>query len=88
MPLSARQGVELETADDAAAFAAKVLAVMDPVSGDAMGRLARDRILADYAWSSRLARLDELLARGDSSRATQSIAAAPARLASATVSTR
>ena len=88
MPLTARQGIELETADDAAAFAAKVLAVMDPASGDAMGRLARDRILADYAWSSRLARLDELLARGDNLRATQSIAAAPPRLAPAAVSTR
>ena len=54
--------VDLEVADDATAFAAKVLAVMDPAAGDGMGRLARARIVADYAWTSRFARLDELIA--------------------------
>ena len=48
--LSARPGIELEVADDAHAFAAKVLESMDPVRGERMGVLARSRVLADYAW--------------------------------------
>jgi len=80
--LSARQGVELEVADEASAFAAKVLAVMSPSRGDAMGRLARARILADYAWSSRFALLDELLA-GDPARAARSHVVSPLRLTTA-----
>jgi glycosyltransferase involved in cell wall biosynthesis len=63
--LTARPGVELEAADDAPDFAAKVLACMDPERGAAIGRLARSRVLADYAWSSRLARLDDLIERSD-----------------------
>ena len=61
--LTARPGVELEVADDASAFAAKVLACMHPEHGDGIGQHARARILADYAWSSRFARLDELIER-------------------------
>ena len=78
--LTARQGVELEAADDASDFAAKVLAVMDPERGDGMGRLARVRILADYTWSSRLARLDEVIARTDLARPLPSEAAPLRRL--------
>ena len=63
--LTARTGVELEAADDAPDFAAKVLACMDPSAATRMGRRARARILADYAWSSRLALLDDLLERAD-----------------------
>ncbi len=81
--LTARQGVELEAADDASDFAAKVLAVMDPERGDGMGRLARARILADYTWSSRLARLDEVIARTDLARPPPSDAAPLRRLAPA-----
>jgi sugar transferase (PEP-CTERM/EpsH1 system associated) len=76
--LSARPGVELEVADDASDFAAKVLAVLDPERGGDMGRLARARILADYTWPSRLARLDEVIARTDLAR-PQLSAAAPLR---------
>jgi sugar transferase (PEP-CTERM/EpsH1 system associated) len=86
--LTARQGVELEVADDAPEFAAKVLAVMDPERGEGMGRLARARILKDYAWSSRLARLDELIARADRARAPSSTVAPLRRLAPAPASTR
>ena len=84
--LTARQGVELEAADDAADFAAKVLAVMDPGQGEAMGRLARARIVADYTWSSRLARLDELMARADLARfaGVNAATAAPTRRRSGT----
>ena len=86
--LSARQGVELEVADDASDFADKVLAVMDPERGDGMGRLARARILADYAWSSRLTRLDDLMARADLARPPSSTPAPLRRLAAAPASTR
>ena len=86
--LSARLGVDLEVADDAAAFAAKVLAVMDPAAGDGMGRLARARILADYTWTSRFARLDELIARGEITRPAPSPAGASPRPATAAVGTR
>lgn len=63
--LTAQSGVELDAADDAPDFAAKVLACMDPKRGDAIGRRARSRILEDYAWSSRLALLDDLIERSD-----------------------
>jgi len=84
--LSARPGIELEVADDAAAFAAKVLAVMDPAIAEGMGRRARERILTDYAWSSRFARLDELLAYSDAPRLAPVPASPSARPAAAAVS--
>ena len=86
--LSARVGVELEVADDSATFATKVLALMDPVAGDGMGRLARARILADYAWTSRFARIDELIARRDTLRPAPSPAGESLRPATAAVGTR
>lgn len=58
--LNASAGIEFEVADDAVAFAAKTHALMDPATGEAMGRLARARVLADYAWTSRFARIDDL----------------------------
>lgn len=86
--LTARQGVELEAAGDATDFAAKVLAAMAPERGEPMGRLARARILADYAWSSRLARLDELIAGTDRARPPASTPAPLRQLATAPASTR
>ena len=61
--LSVEQGVELEVASDARAFASKVLASMDPERGDALGRRARARVLKDYVWAASLEQLDELLQR-------------------------
>jgi glycosyltransferase involved in cell wall biosynthesis len=61
--LSALPGVELEVASDAEAFASKVLALLDPVRGDAMGRVARSRVLEDYAWSASFKLLEDLLQR-------------------------
>jgi sugar transferase (PEP-CTERM/EpsH1 system associated) len=86
--LTARQGVELETADDAVDFATKVLALMDPERGDGMGRLARARIVADYSWSSRLARLDELIAHTDRAYPPTSTPAPLRRLAPAPANTQ
>ncbi|TMH54809.1 MAG: glycosyltransferase, partial [Betaproteobacteria bacterium] len=86
--LSARIGVELEFADDAAAFAAKVLAVMEPAAAAIMGRRARARVLADYTWTSRFARLDELIAQSETTRSAPTPAYASPRPATAAVSTR
>jgi glycosyltransferase involved in cell wall biosynthesis len=86
--LTARPGVDLEVADDAIVFAAKVLAVMDPAAAATMGRLARARILADYAWTSRFARLDELIARGETTRPAPSPAGVSPRAVTAAVGTR
>jgi len=59
--LRARPGVELETAEGAAAFADRTLAVLDPRRGGPMGEKARARICAGYSWDRSLARFGELL---------------------------
>ena len=69
-----------------ARLAAKVLACMDHGRGDAIGRRARDRILADYAWSSRLALLDDLIERSDLVRQPSSAQAPLRRLVTAPAS--
>jgi len=86
--LSVQRGVELEVADDAPGFAAKVLALMDPTAGDDMGRRARARVLADYAWTSRLSSLDELIARGLAPRRAPAPGGESLRPATAAMSTR
>ncbi len=60
--LSAK-GDEIEVASDARSFADKVLALLDPDRGDALGRRARERMLKDYSWRASLAQLDVLLER-------------------------
>jgi len=72
--LSARPGVELEVAEGAHDFAAKVLESMEPVRGERMGALARSRVLADYAWPASFKLLDELL---EQDRAPSGAAVAP-----------
>jgi sugar transferase (PEP-CTERM/EpsH1 system associated) len=86
--LSARPGIDLEVADDAVAFAAKVLAVMEPATAAIMGQRARARVVADYTWTSRFARLDELMAQGETTRSAPTPACASPRPATAAVSTR
>lgn len=61
--MSARVGVEIEAASDAAGFVDKVLALMDAERAGRMGAGARARVLSDYAWSASYARLDALLER-------------------------
>jgi polysaccharide biosynthesis protein PslH len=74
---SARSGIEIEVADDAAHFAAKVLAVMDPRIGEAMGRRARTRVEEDYTWSTNLSGFDELLDAPAPARAASPAATFP-----------
>lgn len=59
--LSARAGLELEVAADAQGFTAKVQALMEPGAAQDMGRLARERILRDYAWPASFSLLDAVL---------------------------
>jgi sugar transferase (PEP-CTERM/EpsH1 system associated) len=61
--LSARRGVELEVASEAAEFAERVLALMDPERALRMGTLARSSVLSDCSWPVSYAKLDELLDR-------------------------
>ena len=75
--LSAQPGIELEVADDADVFAARVLGAMVPVHGAELGARARARVLADYQWSARLARLDDLLARSPPRSVAPSVTRVP-----------
>jgi sugar transferase (PEP-CTERM/EpsH1 system associated) len=59
--MSARPGVELESASEPSEFAERVLALMDVGRAGAMGASARSRILRDYTWTASYARLDALL---------------------------
>ena len=59
--IAAREGADLEVAADAGTFAAKLQACMDPAKGEAIGRLARARVLSDYTWRASYKLLDELL---------------------------
>jgi sugar transferase (PEP-CTERM/EpsH1 system associated) len=52
---------EFEVAGDAREFAQKVIALLDPVVGEEMGRQARGRAVNDYNWDAQLARFGELL---------------------------
>ena len=61
--MSARPGVEIEVASDAAEFAAKVVLLIDPERARRMGADARARVLRDYNWSASYAQLDEVLGR-------------------------
>ena len=59
--LDGHPGEDLEVATNAAAFAEKVLALIDGERGESLGRRARERVLRDYAWSTSQHRLEALL---------------------------
>jgi sugar transferase (PEP-CTERM/EpsH1 system associated) len=60
--LSAIAGQELEVADEAGEFAAKIVALLrNPSLAEAMGLRARERILRDYSWQRTLERIETLL---------------------------
>ena len=59
--IAARPGVELETAEDAATFVDRTLAVLDPLKGDRIGERARQRICVAYRWDANLARFAALI---------------------------
>ena len=68
--LSGIAGQEFETAESSDEFAARVVRLLDPEAGAAMGRRARERILADYSWAHNLAAFDRLL-DGDAATAAR-----------------
>jgi glycosyltransferase involved in cell wall biosynthesis len=53
--------LEFDVANDAREFANKVVALMNPLVGDDMGRQARRRAVSDYNWDAQLGRFAELL---------------------------
>jgi sugar transferase (PEP-CTERM/EpsH1 system associated) len=59
--ITAVKGVDFETAGDAEEFCRKLLVVMRPEVGHAMGQHARARIVADYCWARNLSAFDKLL---------------------------
>ncbi len=59
--LAARQGVEFEVAEGAAAFINRTVTVLDPSYGNRMGECARTRICAHYRWDANLAHFAELI---------------------------
>jgi sugar transferase (PEP-CTERM/EpsH1 system associated) len=61
--------LEFDIAADAAEFARKVEALLDPAAGDEMGRRARRRVLDDYDWDARLAGFGALLDAAPARRA-------------------
>jgi sugar transferase (PEP-CTERM/EpsH1 system associated) len=61
--LSARQDHELAVADDPAQWIERSRALFDPARARAMGQAARRRVLADYGWEQKLAKLDSLMGR-------------------------
>lgn len=54
-------GTDFDEAAEAGEFARKVLALMGTVEGDAMGRAARRRVVAEYNWERNLTAFDDLL---------------------------
>jgi sugar transferase (PEP-CTERM/EpsH1 system associated) len=61
--IDARPGVEFEVADSADEFAAKVTELLPSYRREALGRAARERVLAQYDWQANLEQLGALLAR-------------------------
>jgi sugar transferase (PEP-CTERM/EpsH1 system associated) len=60
--LNGRAGSEFAVADGAEEFARQAVALMSGAAGEAMGRRARERVVAERDWGRNLARLDRLLA--------------------------
>jgi len=59
--LKLRPGVEIEVADERAAFAGAVASLLDRERAVRMGAFARSRVVADYGWRASLESLEELL---------------------------
>jgi sugar transferase (PEP-CTERM/EpsH1 system associated) len=59
--ITGEPGVDFEVAGDAAGFAERALALMQPEQGDAIGAAARRRVLADYSWAVNLTPFERLL---------------------------
>jgi glycosyltransferase involved in cell wall biosynthesis len=61
-PIDAKVGDELLAAADVTEFVAQIETLLsDRARGDAIGRHARDRVVAGYSWDAHLSRLDSYL---------------------------
>jgi polysaccharide biosynthesis protein PslH len=64
--LSAVPATEFEVVEGASGFIEKTIALMDPERGNSLGHAARQRVLADYNWTTNLTPFGSLLdERGD-----------------------
>jgi sugar transferase (PEP-CTERM/EpsH1 system associated) len=63
--ISGKAGLDYEVADSAHEFAQKTIDLLNNSHGVAIGRSARDRILADYRWTTSLAPFADLLSSSD-----------------------
>ena len=59
--LSAIPATEFEVVEGASGFIEKTIALMDPERGNGLGRAARQRVLADYNWTTNLTPFASLL---------------------------
>lgn len=59
--LSARPGIDLETASEPSEFVSRIEAMLDPVRARTLGAAARERVLRHYAWPASYAALDAAL---------------------------
>ncbi len=74
--LSARAGEELEVAETAEQFAAKVVALLnDPARARSIGMRARERILCDYSWQKTMERIDSMLSDASDERTLETLPA-------------
>jgi polysaccharide biosynthesis protein PslH len=76
--LSGVPATDYEVAEDVQNFIRKTLALMSDARGAILGKAARERVLADYDWTTNLKPFDTLLRGGD---------AAPAQLRSSLLPT-
>jgi glycosyltransferase involved in cell wall biosynthesis len=69
--ISGRPGVDYEVAEDAQEFARKTTNLLNDSHGLAIGKSARQRVMADYRWASNLAPFDDLLTAVDELQAAE-----------------
>ncbi|HEU4621484.1 MAG TPA: TIGR03087 family PEP-CTERM/XrtA system glycosyltransferase [Burkholderiaceae bacterium] len=59
--ISAQLGTDFESAADATGYVRKLVPLLDPETGDAMGQRGRASVRANYDWDRNLARFETLL---------------------------
>ena len=69
-PIEAADGSQIVVADDAVAFAQRIVELLQaPGRSAAIGAAARERVLAGYAWTAHLSRIDRHLLASPSAQA-------------------
>ena len=76
--LSGVPAIDFDVAEGASEFIAKTIALMDVEVGAILGKAARERVLADYDWTTNLTPFDTLLRGRNNARAGSPASAQPA----------